>query len=100
MTSKNVYDLVRAMNGPDLPPAYSFLKIKDETYKIEIIEVEEMGETIVGPYGRVALKRKNGVVVICKDKGILIKKIKLGDEIISATYFLNSGGYTFHKRDE
>lgn len=72
MTAREVFNLVRALQKP-YPPAFSFFKNK-KIYIHEAIEYND--ETIFGLPGKVILKRNNGVLVMCKDKCLLLKTLQ------------------------
>ena len=74
LSAFQVHNLVRGLNGANLPGAFSYL----DDQKIVIWKTELIEETILGVPGRIALKKPEGVVVIAKDKGILITEIKDG----------------------
>jgi methionyl-tRNA formyltransferase len=71
MTAQAIHKLIRAMQGPSYPPAFSFYK--GEKYSFH--KSRMMRENIVGTPGRVALKRREGVVVIARDRGLLISRV-------------------------
>jgi|ETNmetMinimDraft_35_1059890.scaffolds.fasta_scaffold49912_1 methionyl-tRNA formyltransferase len=74
MTSNQVYNLVRALVDP-YPNAFTFYR----TEKIKIRKVSMIEPPIVGTPGRMPFKRQNGVVICCKDKGIVVNEIAIGD---------------------
>ncbi len=63
------------MQGAGYPPAFSFYKGE----KIELYASRIIQENIQGAPGRIALKRKEGVIVIAKDRGLLLTQIVLKD---------------------
>ena len=75
MTAFNVYNLVRALTKP-YPGAFSFYK----SSKIIINKASLLQEEIRGIPGRVALFKGDGVVVIAKDKGIVIEELSINGE--------------------
>lgn len=95
MTEQEVHNLVRGLSGPGLPGAYTFFGHQ----KVVIWKTERLRDQILGPAGRIALKRQNGVVVICRDRGILVKSIKVAAEReIDPSNFLKLGGYSLSAR--
>lgn len=70
MSDVEVHNLVRGMHGP-YPAAFTF---RDQT-KIEIEKTRLLEETIKGIPGRVPLSRDGGVVVIAKNRGLLVEEI-------------------------
>lgn len=72
-TAQEAHNLIRAMQGPGYPPAFSFYKGE----KIELCASQVINENIQGMPGRIALKRKEGVIVIAKDRGLLLTQIVL-----------------------
>ncbi len=86
MIDQQVHNLVRAMHGP-YPPAFTYCK--DE--KVEIIETSLLAEEIRGISGRIPLKRSEGVVAICLNRGIIIRKIKVNGELVDPCKYFNIG---------
>lgn len=86
MTDVQVHNLVRGMQGP-FPHAFTVR----ENEKIEIEQTVLLKEEIKGVSGRVALKRSEGVVVLCKNRGILVKGIRIKGQAIKARDFLRVG---------
>ena len=74
LNAKQVHNLIRALNGP-YPPA--FCNYNGERYNI--LSSRLLDEKIMGLSGRIALRNKNGTVVIAKDKGLLITDISRQD---------------------
>ena len=93
MTAFQVHNLVRGLRGPELPGAFSFLNGR----KIIIWKTLMINGEIKGVPGRIALKEDNGVVVIAKDKGILVAEIKIDEDpkVISAKNYFRICGLTF-----
>lgn len=79
--SREVYNLVRAITHP-YPGASTFYKGKE----IIVLEVEEQNicseYRILKPGTILEVKLGKGTVIKCKDKAVLIKKIKIENEII------------------
>ncbi|MGA1196522.1 MAG: methionyl-tRNA formyltransferase [Candidatus Latescibacterota bacterium] len=75
LTAQEAHNLIRAMQGAGYPPAFSFYKGE----KIELYASRIIQENIQGAPGRIALKRKEGVIVIAKDRGLLLTQIVLKD---------------------
>ncbi|MFC1824271.1 methionyl-tRNA formyltransferase [Thermodesulfobacteriota bacterium] len=93
MSAFQVHNLVRALNGPPLSGAFTFLRGE----KIVIWETKLLEKYFKGVPGRIVLKEDDGVIVIAADHGILLTKIEIEHEpkIIQAKAFLKIGGYTF-----
>ena len=64
------HNMIRAMRGP-YPPAFCFYNDK----KIYLLGSELLKEKIIGTPGRIALKRPEGVIVIARDRGLLLTKV-------------------------
>ncbi|MCP4373426.1 MAG: methionyl-tRNA formyltransferase [Deltaproteobacteria bacterium] len=90
MTAVQVHNLARALNGPGLDGAFTFLNGE----KIALLKTRLLDMLIKGVPGRIALKREGGVVVITKDRGILVITIKIGDQIIPAKDYFKICGMT------
>jgi methionyl-tRNA formyltransferase len=76
MTAQQIHDLIRAMQGPSYPPAFSLYNgVMCTFYKSRLIR-----ENIIGAPGRITLKRKEGVIVTAKDRGLLISRVRLGPD--------------------
>ena len=75
MKASEVHNLVRGLNGPGLSGAFTYLNGE----KVVIWETRRLDDGVVGPPGRIALRRDRGVVVICRDHGILVSKIRTPD---------------------
>lgn len=71
MTARNIHDLVRAFSYP-YAGAFSFYRGK----KVFIHQVKEMDEMFRGISGRICGIRGNGVVVIARDRGLLVERIQ------------------------
>jgi len=86
MTDIEVHNLVRGMHGP-YPSAYTFKGEK----KIEISKTELIVDTITGIPGRVAQEHSNGVIVLTKNRGLLINAITVDGKDIDPKVFLGIG---------
>lgn len=89
MTSFEVFNLVRALRNP-YPNAFTYYENK----KLFVTDVSLYNEeNVSGVPGRVILKRNDGVLVMCKDKSILVKGVKFENslEILSAKEILSRG---------
>ena len=76
MTAREIFNLVRALQPP-YPYAFSFFNNK----KINILDATEYKkETVKGLAGKVILKRDNVVLVMCKDKTILLKTVQFEED--------------------
>lgn len=75
MTARNIHNLVRALTKP-YPGAFTHFKGR----KIIIWDTELLHVDYWGIPGRIAAKSKDGVIVIAKDRGILIKAAGLEDQ--------------------
>ncbi|MBF0518541.1 MAG: methionyl-tRNA formyltransferase [Nitrospirae bacterium] len=72
MRASDVHNLVRGLNGEGLPGA--FTSLNDE--KITIWKTVLLERTIISVPGNIALKHRDGIVVMCKDRCILVLEIK------------------------
>ena len=83
-TASEVHNFVRALAGP-YPHAFTYHKGK----KILITRTSIPQKIFLGPPGRVGYKIKDQVIILCKDRGLQIEKIKLeeGEELAPATIF-------------
>jgi len=70
MSAQQIHNLIRALNGP-YPPA--FCNYNDVAYNIRKSKL--LNNTIIGSPGRIALRQKDGTVIIASDKGLLITDI-------------------------
>jgi methionyl-tRNA formyltransferase len=86
MTDIQIHNLVRGMNGP-FPHAFTF----KGNEKIEIDQTVLLKEDIKGVSGRVPLKRSEGVVVLCRNRGILVKEISVKGEKVNPGKVFNIG---------
>jgi len=86
MTDIQVRNLARGMHGP-FPHAFTFR----ENEKVEIESTALLKENIKGVSGRVVLKRDEGVVVICMNRGIVVTEIRIRGETLNPRYIFNIG---------
>lgn len=70
MSDIQVRNLVRGMHGP-YPAAFSY---RGEV-KIEIDQTRLLPETITGTPGRVPMKRGSGVIILARNRGLLVEEI-------------------------
>jgi len=83
MTDIQVHNLIRGMHGP-YPAAFTY---RDDT-KIEIEKSHLLKETITGIPGRVPMTRDDGVIVLAKNRGILVSQIVVnGTPQVPAEFF-------------
>ena len=71
LTARDVHNLVRGMQGP-YPHAFT-------TWNGEEVQIERtvlLSDSVKGVPGRVALTRDTSVIVICRDRGILVEEIR------------------------
>lgn len=92
MTAVQVHNLVRALKGPGLDGAFTFLNGE----KIAILNTKLLDMVIKGVPGRIALKQQGGVVIIAKDRGLLVTTIKIQDQVILAKEYFKICGMIFH----
>jgi methionyl-tRNA formyltransferase len=69
---RDVHNLVRGMQGPY---PHAFTMWRDEEIQVERTTL--LRDTVKGISGRVALTRGSGVIVICRDRGILVEEIRI-----------------------
>ena len=83
MTDVQVNNLVRGMHGP-YPAAFTYRG----DIKVEIDRTELLEETITGIPGRVAQKQANQVVVLAKNRALVILEITIdGEKKDPSTFF-------------
>lgn len=88
MTAREVHDLVRALAGP-YPSAFTFYN----NQKIGIETTSLLMQNVHGVPGRVCLRRDSGVVVVAKDRGVLIEKVQPeGGDVQPANEFFETIG--------
>ncbi len=88
MTAWEVYNLIRGLVKP-YPGAFTYHRGE----KLFIWKASWMSETIRGIPGRVCLRREKGVVVLAKDRGLLIEEVQpeKGPILEANAYFKNLG---------
>ena len=86
MDDVQVNNLVRGMHGP-YPAAFTYL---GDT-KIEIHKTKLLDESISGPPGRVPQKRGKDVIVLAKNRGLLIEKISVDENQIDPADLIKIG---------
>ena len=93
MNAQEVHNLVRALNGPNLPGAFTFLDGK----KIIVWKTKLTEQSIKGVPCRIAVKSEEGLMVICRDKAILVSEIKENEnpEILPAKNHFKICGMNF-----
>ena len=93
MTDFQVHNLVRALNGPRLFGAFTYLNGK----KIILWKTKRLSRTVKGTPGRIALKDEEGVIVATAGKALLVTEIKEeeGGPIVPAKDFFKIRGWTF-----
>jgi methionyl-tRNA formyltransferase len=92
MTDREVHNLVRGLNGPGLPGAFSSLGGE----RVVIHSTRVLEETICGPPGRIALKLRDGVAVACRNRSVLVRSVKLDSDVqIEAKDFFEIRGHSF-----
>ena len=94
MTALQVHNIIRAL-APPYPSAFTYNNA-DQLY---FTKSKLLQEEIRGVPGRVALCRKNGLVVVAKDRGVLIERLRLEGEESEreATEFFHLRGTTLGK---
>jgi len=89
MSARQIFNIIRAFTYP-YSGAFSFNNGK----KIYILKSKEINESFKGFPGRICAIRDNGVVVIARDKGILIERVKNeNNQIVDARNILKIGTY-------
>lgn len=86
MTDIQVHNLIRAMHGP-YPSAFTY---RGET-KIEIEKSSLLDETIRGIPGRVPMSRDGSVIILAKNRGLLVEDIVVEGESVAPEKFFNLG---------
>ncbi len=86
MSDVQIHNLVRGMQGP-FPHAFTFR----ENEKIEIEHTVLLKEDIKGVSGRVSLKRDDGVIVLCRNRGLLVNEIRIRGETLNPAYIFKMG---------
>jgi methionyl-tRNA formyltransferase len=86
MDDIQVHNLVRGMHGP-YPAAFTF---RGEM-KIDIDKTHLLEETIIGIPGRVPRKIGDHVIVITKNRGLLIEEISVDGKVITPSELLQIG---------
>jgi methionyl-tRNA formyltransferase len=87
-TARKVYNLTRALDGP-YPGAFT----KFEGKKLVIEKSSLLDQEVRGVPGRVCLRRPEGVVVIAKDRGLLVETVRPEDgKMVDANAFFSELG--------
>lgn len=96
MSAAQAHNLVRALNGPGLPGAFTFL----EGSKLAIHQARRLPGAYAGPPGRVAHKLPEGSVVMCQDTGLLLCQVSLppGETRQHPNQVLRLGGQTLGRQ--
>ncbi|MFN8370471.1 MAG: methionyl-tRNA formyltransferase [Bacteriovoracaceae bacterium] len=71
MTADQVHNLVRALQPP-YPMAFTHFGNE----KVYIVKTKKLDFSVKGIPGRVCLKRKSGIIVMCKDRALLIETVQ------------------------
>ena len=74
MTARQVHDLVRA-SVPPYPGAFCL----HDDLPLYLLKTRRLSEEIRGVPGRIALRREDGIVVIARDRGLLVERVAVGD---------------------
>ena len=89
MSSREIFNLIRAFTSP-YSGAFSFINGNE----VKLLISKEIKETFKGFPGRICAVRDSGVVVITKDRGLLIERIRMKDhKEVNARGFLKIGTY-------
>lgn len=75
MTAQQVYNLVRALVDP-YPNAFTFLEGK----KVRIRKARRIKPPIKSIPGRLPLKTSDGIIICCKDEGLLVTEVAFEEE--------------------
>jgi methionyl-tRNA formyltransferase len=75
MNAEYVCNLVRAMSDP-YPNAFTTFNGR----KVRIRKANRISPPVIGVPGRIPLKLADGIVVCCKDEGVLISEVGLDDD--------------------
>ena len=81
-----VHNLVRGMHGP-YPAAFTY---RGEM-KIEIDKTRLLEETIVGTPGRVPQKKGQSIIVLAKNRGILVEEISVEGKVYAPSEMIQIG---------
>ena len=89
MTARQIHNLVRGLNGPELHGAFTFL---DGT-KLVLWKTELPEEIVKGVPGRLALRNQGEIFGMAKDRGLVISEVRFDADpkIIPATDVLRPG---------
>lgn len=71
LSDREVHNLVRGMFGP-YPHAFT----ERDGERIEIERTSLLADSVKGVPGRAALKRPEGVVVLCRNRGLLVEEVR------------------------
>ncbi|MFN0058505.1 MAG: methionyl-tRNA formyltransferase [Planctomycetota bacterium] len=80
LDDQQVHNLVRGLTGPGLPGAFCRFGRR----KVAIRSSRRLAETVLGPAGRIGPTRGDGVVVICRNRGLLVESVEIDGEILPA----------------
>ncbi len=85
-TDIEIYNLTRALVKP-YPGAYTYNK----NNKVVLNKLEILDKTYIGVAGRISMVNKEGVIVSCKNRSILIKDILVKNKEIKANEYFKTG---------
>ncbi|MDH5543456.1 MAG: methionyl-tRNA formyltransferase [Nitrospinota bacterium] len=75
MSARQIYNFIRALNGPSLPGAFTYL----ENEKIVVLKSKLTGNKSDRIPGEILGKSGEGVIVSCLDEDLLILEVSCGD---------------------
>lgn len=86
---KDIYNLIRALEPPEMPGAFFYYK----NSKIIVSKAKLVpGPTYIGPTGKVVCVRENDIFVKCRDKVISIEEIIIDGEVMPSNIVFNKVG--------
>jgi len=86
MNAEDVFNLIRGLTPP-YPGAFGWVGSE----KVVIHKAKLLKENIYGVPGRMPFFRNDGIVLICRDRGILVTEVRSGDHIIPARDLFQMG---------
>jgi len=84
-----VHNLIRALNGPNLPGAYCFL----DGQKVVLSKSVLISDIIKGLPGEIISQQKQGMAIAAKDKALLITSVRTDQDApdVAASFYFATG---------